>query len=789
MRLRACSAAVLLACLGPLSVPALRAQSTQAPALPAGEEVIATIRDNGVSRGDFTLLRTPDGDFWIAAQDLPRLRLRADGPGRVAAGGDYHSLRALSGGAVTFDEATLTLEIAVRPGELEPTRLDLARRPPPPPISRPPTSAILNYRAGVRHSDTGPLQLRLTGELNVRLGEALVRQEAKVETGRGVPAFARGATQLIWDDRLNGRRVLAGDQLTIGGPFGSVVPVAGVSLTKLYAITPDVLYQPTATAQVTATTPSQVEVTVDGVPVYRANVPPGPVALQNLHYYSGVRNVQVTVTDAAGQRQVYTQPFLFTDTVLAEGMHEYSYFAGRRSELAADDSFRYREAVWQGFHRYGLNDHVTLEAGGEGSADFANAGAGIALRSDRVGLLSLGALHSVDRVSDRSAQGWSARYTYIAPRATFYASRRRLEHGFRTFGTVAGSTGLLSETRIGGSAQLTDAMNMSADFTRTSETSGVRKNHAVRLSSRIGRLSTLYAEYLRSTGDTGSFWNFNVYLRVELEGQQWVSGHLRTSENYRAIEAEAGKQLPQGEGFGYRVGTLAARSSGRDIHQVNGFATWNLQPVSVDVAASTLLRGGSSHYLEAGVSGAVVALDGFVGATRHVPDGFALARLGVPQPGVDVFLNNQLQGKTDAQGTLLIPNVGAFGRQDVSLDDKQLSMQYNVARKRVTIAPPYRSGTLVTFGGRKLSAVTGFAWLQDAAGVRKPIASRSWNLSRPDGQVAIETAPSGDFYLDDAPPGRYTGVLRLDGRDYSCAMVIPDFEEAVHELRDGLVCR
>lgn len=788
MRMRACSAAVLLACLG-LSAPPLHAQAAAAAALPAGQEVIVTIKDNGISRGEFTLLYTPDGDFWIAARDLARLRLRADAAGRTGTAGDYHSLRALSGGALAFDEPTLTVTISLTPAELEPTRLDLARRVAPPPLTRPPTSTILNYRATVRHTDIGPLQLRLTTDLNVRVGEVLVRQEAKVETGRGVPAFARGSTQLIWDDRINGRRVIAGDQLTVGGPFGTVFPVMGLALTKLYAITPDVLYQPTASARVTATTPSQVEVAVDGVPVYRANVPPGPVALQNLHYYSGVRNVRVTVTDAAGQRQIYDQPFLFTDTVLAEGMHEYSYFVGRRSELAFDDRFRYREPAWQGFHRYGLNNHATLEAGGEGNRDFANAGAGLALRSDRLGLLSVGALGSVDHSADRSAQGWSTRYTYIAPRATFYASRRRLESGFRTFGTVAGSTALLAETRLGGSAQLTDAMNVSVDFTRTSEAGGPRRNQAVRLSSRLGRQSTLHAEYLRSVGKADSFWNFNVYLRLELERNQWVSGHARASESFRAFEAEAGKQLPEGEGFGYRISTQVANSAGRTTNQASGYATWNLQPASIDVAASTLLGGGKSHYVEAGVSGAVVALDGFVGTTRHVPDGFALARLGVPQAGVDVFLNSQAQGKTDDQGNLLIPNVGAFGRQDVSLDDKQLSMQYNVARKRVTIAPPYRSGTLVTFGGRKLRAVTGFAWLEDASGTRKPIASRSWSLARSDGLLAIETAPSGDFYLEDGPPGRYTGVLRLDGKVYSCGLVIPDFEEPVHELRDGLVCR
>lgn len=789
MKTHACATAVLISCVGAVAAPALHAQAPTAAAPSATEELIVTVRANGVDRGEYTVLRTPEGDFWVQAQDLGRLRIRpGENARRRAAGADYYSLRVLSGDTVRFDEATLALVLDFPPGELQPTRIDLSGRPRPVPVTRPPTSAILNYRASMRQTESTPLQLRLAGELNVRVGEVLLRQEAKVETGRDLPAFARGTSQVIWDDRLNGRRVIAGDQLTAGGPFGTTFPAAGLSLTKLYAITPEVLRQPTASFHVAAAAPAQVEVSVDGNPVYRTTVAPGPVAVENLYYYNGVRNLTVTVTDATGQRQVYEQPFLFSDTVLAQGLHEYSYFLGPRAELGFDDRWRYRELAWQGFHRYGLSDALTAEAGAEGNRDFASGGAGITLRSDLLGLVSLGVLGSADHTADRNAQGWSARYSYIAPQATVYASRRRLEPGFRSFGSAGTSIALLSETRLGGSARLSQAATLSLDYTRVNETIGPRHNYAVRLSTSPNRETTLFAEYTKSRTPTGDSWGFNVYLRFQLEQQRWVGATARASSGFRAFEAETGKQVPQGEGIGYRVGTLVGRNRGRARDVTYGSATWNLKNVALDVNTSAQTRGGSAHYAEAGVSGAVVSVDGYVGATRAVADGFALARIGVPQAGVDVYLNSQVQGKTDADGNLLIPNVGAFGRQDVTLDDKQLSMEYSLARKRVTIAPPYKSGTLVTFGGRKLRAVTGQAWAVQG-GARKAIESRAWSVSGPGGRLAIETAPSGDFYLEDGPPGRYTGSLEMNGRVYSCAMNIPTFAEAVHEMQDGLVCR
>lgn len=794
MKAHACSAAVLIACVSPAAAPPLHAQTVPAAQPPGSQdntdELIVTVRANGVSRGEFTALRTADGDFWVAAQDMERLKLRPTPQARRRAlAGDYYSLRELSNGALRFDEATLALHLDFPTDVLQATRIDLSGRPPPGEITTPPASAILNYRAGVRQADTGPMQLRLTTELNARVGEVLFRQEAKAETGRHLPVFSRGSTQLMWDDRRNGRRLLVGDQLTAAGPFGSGFPGAGISLTKLFSMTPDVLYQPTASFLVSASTPSQVEVSVDGSPVYRTTVGPGPVNVQNLHYYSGVRNVSVTVTDANGNRQVYEQPFLFTDTVLAKGMHDYSYFVGKRSELGFDDSWRYREDAWQGFHRYGVSDHLTVEAGGEGNRDFASGGAGITLRSDRAGLLSVGALGSVDHATDRTAQGWSARYTYLSPRGSFYAARRRLEPGFRTFASLNSSVGLLAETRVGGSVRLSDDTNISADYTRASETGGTRENFAVRLSSSISRQFSVFGEYSQSKSSSGAaFWGFNLYLRYDLDPQHWAGSTYRANSNFHAVEAEGGRKLPQGEGVGYRVGTVLGRTRDEPTESVHGSANWNLRPVSLDFNASTQTRGGKAWFAEAGVSGAFVTLDGYLGATRQVPDGFAIARLGVPQAGVDVYLNSQVQGQTDADGNLLIPNVGAFGRQDVTLDDKKLSMEYSLARKRVTIAPAYKSGTLVTFGGKRLQAVTGQAWLQLADG-RKPIASRAWTLAGPAGRLAIETAPSGEFYLEDGPAGRYTGSVQLDGKVYSCAMDIPSFTEAVHELRDGLVCR
>ena len=734
------------------------------------------------------MLRTADGDFWVAAQDFAKLQLqRLEQAVRQTQGGTYLSLRALGATTLDLDETQLALNVVFPANNLAGTHLDLSNHPAPMEIGRPRNSTILNYRASARQAGDAPVQLRLTTELNLRIGELLLRQQTKYDSANGTRPLSRGTSQLIWDDQQAGTRFIAGDMIAPGGPFGTSFPGAGVSLSRLYAITPDVIRYPGAALQVSALSPADVEVAVDGSTVYRTHVGPGPISLDNLFYTGGARTVRVTVTDANGRRQVIEQPFFFTDLVLAKGLHEFSYFIGRRSQLGADDRWRYLEGAWQAFHRYGATNHLTVQAGGEGNSEFASGGLGASVRHDVLGLLSLDLLASTDHAAARQAQGWAARYSYLGPRVSVFAGRRQYGDGFRTLATTPDNPALHSETRVGTSTRLVSATTLSMDLVRSRDTLGDHATYAVRLSSNLDKRTSLHAEYQSSRSGAERSQAVTIYLRFDLDRQEWVSATFRASPDARGMDVETGRQLAQGEGLGYRMGVTSESRAGRASAFSFASANWNLKPVTVELNGTSQFRGGHSHYAEAAISGSIVGLDGYIGLTREVGDGFALARLGVPQPGVDIFLNSQAQGKTDAQGNLLIPQVGAYGRQDVSLDDKQLSMQYNLATKRVTIAPPYKSGTVVDFGGRKLRAVTGSAWLVRGA-VRKPIASRNWTLTGGGLQLAIETAASGEFYLDDAAPGRYRGTIEIDGKAYSCQLAVPAFQDAVHELEEGILC-
>lgn len=769
--------------------PSALAQPTPPAGSPSGaEELIATIRSNRVERGEFTLLRQADGDFWVRSEDLPRLQLAPIAQAQRSARGEpYFSLRALGASGLAFNEADLTLELAFPGDRLAGSRIDLATAPAPALVTPPGTSLILSYRLAASRGSGQATQLNLDTDLNVRLGGILLRQAARLSHSDTQQGFARGVTQAIWDRRASAQRITAGDVLSTAGEFGTAITGAGLMVSKLYDMLPDLVRQPTATLRATTALPATVEVAVDGSPVYRGTVAPGPITIDNLLLYGGTRNVRLTVTDVSGHREVIDQPFLFTDSVLAPGLHDYNYFFGRRSELDRENRWQYKEMAWQAFHRYGATDALTVGAGGEGSPDFTTAGAGLTLRSDRLGLVSLDLLANRNRVAHTVASGWSARYSYLTPRGSVTLGHQHFGDGFRTFLTAERNPFLRSESRAAFSTQIGRA-TVGGDWIRSFDALGRRDTAALRLAANIGLQTTISAEVQATREPDGSRdWGVTVFLRTDLDRQRWVGSSLRANRGQQEFDLETGRNVVQGEGLGYRLGASGLRSQGDLAASTSASATWNLRPVTLGFQGTSLLRRGAANFAELSASGAVVGVDGYWGLTRQVNDSFALARLGVAQPGVEVLLNNQVQGVTDQRGMLFVPDVGAFGRQDVAVNDRQLAMQYNLAVQRRTIAPAYRSGTVVDFGGSRLRALAGYAW-QVEGGRRTPIAARTWRMKGPAGTLDIETGTAGDFYLENAPPGDYSGTVQVGERTYACRLTVPDFAEAVMELKEGILC-
>src|SRR6185436_1391925 len=184
---------------------------------------------------------------------------------------------------------------------------------------------------------------------------AMLRNESALIRSGGSTRVARYATQLVYDRREEQQRLTVGDHTATSGELGSTLAVGGIGFSKLYQMTPYFIRQPLAGFAGSVSTPSQVEVRLGGVPVFREQVEPGPFEVKNLQNFR----------DALGREQVIGYPYYFADQALRAGLHEYSYSLGALHEEIGTSNAHYGAGVMTALHRYGVSDRVTLGLRGE----------------------------------------------------------------------------------------------------------------------------------------------------------------------------------------------------------------------------------------------------------------------------------------------------------------------------------------------------------------------------------------------------------------------------------------
>jgi outer membrane usher protein len=230
------------------------------------------------------------------------------------------------------------------------------------------------------------------------------------------------------------------------------------------------------------------------------------------------------------------------------------------------------------------------------------------------------------------------------------------------------------------------------------------------------------------------------------------------------------RSLPAEGGFGMRAqGRLGAqdRAAGRVEYQgAHG-----------RIGSEFEWRDGNRSVLVEG-SGALVAVDGRVFATRRIDLGYALVR--VPgAAGVRVLLDNQTVGHTDERGDLLVPGLLPHYANRVSIDPADLPADFYASEIERAVAPVQRGAAVVRFQARLQQAVRG----------RLLVAARGAESVPQYGELRVEaggarpvTSPigsRGEFELEDLEPGQHRATILFDGTTCRFNLRVPDTEGLV----------
>jgi outer membrane usher protein len=728
---------------------------------------------NGVATGDMTVF-FEEADALVRSADLAGAGIRVlAGRTRVERGETFVSLASLAPGVRwQFDDSELRIDLTVDPDLLPNVHREIRNGRPSGLVYSADPAAFVNYSATVE--DGGALSG--FSEIGWSRGRTLLYGSVAVQAGG---EMVRGLTSLTVDDREKMIRWVAGDSFAAGGSLGGSALLAGLSVSRNFSLDPYFYRYPGVGVSGAVMTPSRADIYVNGRLVAQETLAPGTFDFSNLPVEHGSGETRVVLRDAFGGERVLTSSYYLSTGLLAKGLHDFSYSLGLRRENAADESFRYGDPVFVASHRVGLSDRLTLGLRMEASTDVASGGgsmvttfahgeidaslaastgsgwhgsAGSLRGSTRLGRFSLGAY----------GQGMSAHYANVSLPAD---QDRAVSSGGVFAGAALGRAGSVTlefaqqDWRDGGTSR------------RLSAAYSTRLYDGVSLLVNLSRVRTPVG------GDATEIW---ATLNFALARHHTANARWRRDDEGTSYSAGVRRSPPLAEGFGYSLDATAQDGGAADGTAIAEYRGRR------GIVAGTYRKsaGGSSGHLTG--AGGLAVLGGSVFASRPIEQGFALLRVpGVT--GVEGYSRNQPAGRTNRRGELLVPDLLPYYANRLAIADTDLPADYIVDSVERVIAPPFRGGAVVTFPVRRLRAYSGTV-IVSFHGIEVAPLYGELSLSADGKEYSSDIGSSGNFYLEDVPPGVRRARVSYLGRTCDFDLLLPASQEPVARL-GALVCR
>lgn len=708
-------------------------------------------------------------DVLVEVSALKGAGLRWQG-GRIERLGDnvYISLASLAPDiAYRVDEREIVLRLTVRPALLKTTIVDLKPGAPRDIVYRQDTSGFFNYALQTQDAT----YLSSFNEAGFSFHGGLLYSSVAVSSLTWLPV--RGLTNLTIDQPSRMRRWKIGDNFTATGALGGGLFLAGVTLARSYDVNPYFVSQPMLGSSGAALTPSTLEIYVNDRLVKRASLPPGPYQVENLSPTSGAGSTRYVLRDAFGRQTEMSSRYYFATTLLAKGLHDYSYAIGFRRNHVGTESFDYGMPAVLGRHRLGLLDWLTGELRLEGDIEGLSGGGALALQTP-IGQLGLSAAASVAQGGAGVAGLLSYQYNSRAFGAGLHVTAVSKHYATLSLGALERRA--MVELGSNAGVSLSRWVTLSAQYSLSLWHDQLLQDRLeARVMVNLPRGLSLTLSASRSSSRPGPE-SFELYAGLNFSLGHGVSGSTSWRQRDDSGEAELRlqKSLPQGPGQGYRLNVAA----GEKDQRVSGL--YRFQNSLGRYSAEYDFTDGKSH-LRTQVAGGVVAIrGGGLFATRPVHEGFALIRIpGVE--GVRGYLNNNEVGRTNSQGNLVVPDLLPYYGNRLSVEPMDIPLDRSFRALHRTVATPLRGGALVEFRAKQSHFFRGTMVVRRGG---RDVTPAYGELTISSGQHQTESplGLAGEFELEDPRPGPSTAEVVWQGGRCRMTLTIPASSQLVLEL-------
>lgn len=675
-------------------------------------------------------LRDPDGHIYLPEDLLRQWHIRFDAlPAVERDGRRFIALADIVGVVARFDAEAQSLVLQVRPDRLEETIVSY-RPVDPGPMTPSGWGGFLNYDLLAEHGG-GASRLSGSTELGIFSPHGFGTSSFLGLWSDEGASLIRLDTNWTMDDPDRMRSLRIGDSVSRGGIGGGPLRFGGIQFARNFATQPGYITMPLPSLNGSAALPSVVDVYVNNVLQSQREVRPGPFRVLDVPVVSGNGQVQLVVRDLLGRETVMSESYYAAPHLLRKGLSDYSFEAGFLREDFGRVSNAYGPAFAAGTFRYGLSDRLTVEAHVEATRDVQAGGVSATYLLPYVGVLSGGAA-----MSDSWLGAGHLVNVQFERRSSAFSIGATAEFATRDF-TTAGSSPV--DARPAATLQVFAGVPLSfgsigasyiwRDMRDEPDIGIVSANASIRLSRRV----TLHVAGRQSLGSSRET-AVEMFVTLPLGMGAYASGGLAVRDGGPSMTANLQRNLPPGVGIGYRLAADVGRYDrleGRLDVQTD-FGTYG----------ATLSWTDSGSGIRMVASGSIGIVGGQVFASRTLTQSFAAVRVG-NFPNVRVYADNQLVGRTNRHGVVIVPRLRPFERNRLSIEIADLPMDTRLTYHDRSVRPPNRSGVNVDFGATRSRSAVVNVRLENG----QPLPSGA-TLSLQGSSEDFLSAPGGDVYLD-----------------------------------------
>jgi len=725
---------------------------------------------NSEKKGDFIVIRKADY-ILLKISDFKSLGFKDIPKAILINGENYISLKALYPAVnYKFDVKKLSVDITAEPKLLSTQLIDLTSTREYKVLYPKYNSAFLNYLVSYNAGERLKFQdLNIPFEAGVRLGNFLTYSNFSYLQNDDQGKFTRLMSNITRDDRRAMRRVTLGDFIaSSGGHLGGTGTLGGINIAKEYSIDPYFIRYPNIIFPGYIQTPSEVELYINGIPIRKERLSPGGFEFLNLPLTNGLQDVELVIKDDSGRVEKLKYPFYFAAGILKPGLHDYNYGLGFKRESFREDNFNYGDPAFLFYHKYGLNNKLTIGVRGEADQDFLNLGPSASFLAGRAGAIEVSAATSISK----KKPGLGAAIDYYYTNHEF-GGRFMFEYLNREYTNISLES-IKEKERFESLLSLSYNIMAIGSFSFIlSEINKYYDENLVNLTFYFSRNLFRYVNLiLRASGSRQAdenryelFAGLNYYFGDRNSGGMSYQQEIeKPKDNYKET-VYFQRNPPFGEGVGYR---FMGESENNDwAKKADGNANIEYRGrYGIYDANYYNFQGKNLYNLTA--SGGAVFIDKSLFITRPVTDSFSLVKVA-DLKNVTVNLSSNASGKTDGKGEILVPDLISYYENKISVQDDNIPMNYRIGETERYVSPPYRGGGIVKFDIKKIQNLTGHIFLIKN-GKKFPAELGKLTMNIDNQLVETVVGKGGEFYIEDIKAGKYE--LNLIYRELECRLNI-----------------